>query len=144
MPRGGGRGRLRRGLRLLRRLRLMGCLRLLPCLLIAQWLLAGARLRLRRRRLLHPGQLGPWRLLGLRRERLRRASWRLVLGGERLAAPRRLAASRRRSARGTAARSRSAAGSVPVPWPLAASGQLSVALTHAAPRKLPVSRALTA
>ena len=72
MPRGSGRGRLaarrlRRGLhrlhaggllrslRLVRELRLMGCLRLLPCLLIALWLLAGARLRLRRGRL-----LGPW------------------------------------------------------------------------------------
>jgi hypothetical protein len=33
---------------------------------------------------------------------------------------------------------------MPVPWPLAASGKLSVPLTHAAPRKLPVCRALTA
>ena len=42
------------------------------------------------------------------------------------------------------ARSRSAAGNVPVPWPLAASGKLSVPLPHAAPRKLPVSRPLAA
>jgi hypothetical protein len=33
---------------------------------------------------------------------------------------------------------------VPVPWPLAASGKLSVPLPHAAPRKLPVCRPLAA